>query len=61
MKAGITVARAEGAQPGWEVRGAEEAERRRVELERYMMLGKVAVSPDWDPRGGYRRPYYDAP
>ena len=59
MRAGISVTRPEGEKPGWEIHGAEVAERRRVQLSIDVMLGKVRTPPDWDPRGGYRRPYYE--
>jgi hypothetical protein len=59
VKAGIR--RFEGQRSGWAIEGAEEAERRRVRLSRDILLGKVQAPPDWDPRGGYRRPFYEPP
>jgi hypothetical protein len=58
QKAGIEVRRHEGDGWGWEIIGAQEAEFSRVALGRDIMLGKVVAPPQWDPRGGYRRPYY---
>jgi hypothetical protein len=59
QKAGISVKRYDEPQPGWEISGAEEGERRRVRLERDIMLGKVTEPLGYDPRSGIRRPFYE--
>jgi len=43
---------------GWQISGAEEGERRRVDFAYDIMTGKREAPKDWNSRGSYRRPFY---
>lgn len=44
---------------GWQISGAEEGERRRVDFAYDIMTGKTEAPHDWNSRGSYRRPFYE--
>jgi hypothetical protein len=60
-EAGIIIKRYTDAQPGWGILGAEEGEQRRIAFYQDWMLGKADKEPGYDPREGFRRPYYEPP